>query len=154
MQKGFFAKDNDEAVRTMTRTGNKKELLKGPLYFTIVMIIMGTLFLNTPVAITSMSFLGWGDGVAPVIGKKYGRTEYKIFCRKSLQGSIAFFVFGFLAAALFNYILLGELKFGVLLICGITATIMEAASPRDMDNIFIPAVVALLYLLLFNTFKW
>lgn len=35
----------------MTRTGDRRELLKGPLYFTLVMNIMG--------ALLSMGFLGW-----------------------------------------------------------------------------------------------
>ncbi len=33
IQKGLFASDDDEAVKTMTRNGDKSELLKGPFIF-------------------------------------------------------------------------------------------------------------------------
>jgi len=68
--KGFTAKQDDQAVKTMTRTGDRKELLRGPLYFTLVMNLLGTVFYSTPFALTAMGFLTWGDGLAPVVGTR------------------------------------------------------------------------------------
>lgn len=143
--KGFTAKADDQAVKTMTRTGDRKELLRGPLYFTLVMNIMGTIFFYSPSALTAMGFLGWGDGLAPVIGKKYGRHKYKILSEKSFEGSIAFFVFGFLAAVLFNYIFFGHVNLSFIFICAVITTIIEGVSPKDFDNILIPIAVMLIY---------
>ncbi len=149
LQKGFFAKPDDEAVKTMTRNNDRKELLKGPFYFTLVMNLMGTLFYNSNLAVTAMSFLGWGDGIAPIVGKKYGRHKYKIFAEKSIEGSIAFFVFGLGAGFLFSYLIFGSVKINHLLITGVITTIVEAVSPKDIDNILIPLAVVILYLLVF-----
>ncbi len=143
--KGFTAGSNDKAVKTMTRTGDPKELLQGPLYFTLVMNIMGTLFFYTPLALTSMGLLGWGDGLAPVFGKRYGKHNYKIFAEKSIEGSIAFFVCGFFAAVLFQIMFFHSAEITIILICAILSTFIEAISPKNLDNIFIPISCFLIY---------
>ncbi len=143
--KGFTAKPDDKAIKTMTRTGDRGELLKGPLYFTMVMNIAGTFLLYSPASIAAMGFLGWGDGMAPVIGKKFGKHKYNVISEKSFEGSLAFFVFGLLGAFFFNLILLGKADFEFLLICAFITTIVEGLSPKDFDNILIPLSVLLLY---------
>jgi phytol kinase len=145
--KGFTAKPDDQAVMTMTRTGDRRELLRGPLYFTLVMNVMGTIFFYSIGAITAMAFLGWGDGLAPVFGKRFGKHKYVILSEKSLEGSIAFFVFGLTAALLLNLLFFGDFNFGFLLSCAFAATVVEAASPKDFDNILIPLTVMFLFYL-------
>ncbi|MCF8240287.1 MAG: hypothetical protein K9J16_02800 [Melioribacteraceae bacterium] len=136
--KGLTASPDDDAVKTMTRTGDRNELLRGPLYFTIVMNIMGTFYFNTALAATAMGFLGWGDGLAPVFGQKFGKHKYKIVTEKSIEGSLAFIVFGTLAAMLFNYIIIGYVDVSLILLCAAATTFAEAVSPRDLDNFLIP----------------
>jgi len=143
--KGFTAGPNDQAVKTMTRTGERKELLQGPLYFSIVMNVMGTLFFYTPLALTSMGLLGWGDGLAPVFGKKYGKHKYKFFTEKSVEGSIAFFTFGFLAAIIFQLLFFHNFELKIILICSVLTTFIEAISPKNLDNVFIPISCFLIY---------
>lgn len=150
IQKGFFAKPDDEAVKTMTRTGDRRELLKGPLYFTLVMNLMGTVFYNTSLAVTAMSYLGWGDGIAPVFGKRFGKHKYKVLSEKSIEGSSAFFIFGFLASLFFNYVIFGKVIYAQIFVSGIVAVISEAISPRDMDNLVIPFVISLLYIFAYS----
>lgn len=150
LQKGFFAKPEDEAVKTMTRAGDRRELLKGPLYFTLVMNLMGTLFYNTTLSVTAMSYLGWGDGIAPIFGKKFGKHKFKFLSEKSIEGSFAFLIFGFLSSLLFNYILFGNIRLTENIIVGIAATIAEAFSPKDSDNLVVPAIIAILYLFVLN----
>jgi len=144
--KGFTAKPDDEAVKTMTRTGDRKELLKGPLYFTIVMNLMGTVFIYQEVALTAMGLLGWGDGLAPIFGKRFGKHKYKILVQKSIEGSLAFLLFGLFGASLFHFLILGEINFVNILVCAIIATIIESASPSDLDNFLIPLSVIVIYL--------
>ena len=150
LQKGFFAKPDDEAVKTMTRTGDKRELLKGPFYFTLVMNLMGTVFYHTNLSVTAMAYLGWGDGIAPVIGKRYGTHKYYFLSEKSIEGSIAFLIFGFLSAVFFNYILFGSVNIVQISVAGIVATIVEALSPKDLDNFLVPFFICLLYIFIFN----
>lgn len=145
--KGFAASSDDEAVKTMTRTGDRRELLKGPLYFTLVMCLMGTVFYKTPLALTAMGILGWGDGLAPVFGKRFGKHKYYILSEKSIEGSLAFLIFGFFGALIFNLFFYESIDIGFILGLAILATFIEAVSPKDFDNLLIPLSIILAYLL-------
>lgn len=143
--KGFTAKPDDQAVKTMTRTGDRRELLRGPLYFTLVMNLLGTVFYSTPFALTAMGFLTWGDGLAPVVGTRYGKLSYKVFSTKTIEGSVTFFIFGLTGAVLLNMLFGQTINLEFMLICAGVATTVEGISPKDFDNIFIPLSIYLLY---------
>lgn len=145
--KGFTADENDEAVKTMTRTGDRRELLKGPLYFTIIMCIMGTVYYKTFFAFTAMGILGWGDGLAPVFGKRFGKHKFKILSDKSIEGSVAFLIFGFIGALVFNLIFGVQIDYKLLLLITLFATLIEAISPKDLDNLLIPVGVGIAVIL-------
>lgn len=145
--KGFTADENDEAVKTMTRTGNRQELLKGPLYFTIVMCIMGTIYYKSIFALTAMGILGFGDGLAPLFGKRFGKHKFKILSEKSIEGSLAFLVFGFIGALIFNSLFGIKIDLQFFIIVTIFTTIIEAISPKDLDNLLIPIAVGFAILL-------
>ncbi|MBN1300240.1 MAG: hypothetical protein JW995_03410 [Melioribacteraceae bacterium] len=146
--KGFSADENDEAVKTMTRTGDRKELLKGPLYFTIIMMIMGTVYYNSQISAITMGILGWGDGLAPLFGKKFGRHTYNFVCEKTWEGSLAFLIFGIVGAFVYSVILFGELNMVLITICAVLTTIIEALSPKNADNLLIPAACLILFYLI------
>jgi dolichol kinase len=142
VQKGLFAQPEDEAVRTMTRTGDRRELLKGPLYFVIVATLCGTILYKSLPGIVAMATLGWGDGVAPIVGSRYGRWKYRIFSDKTVEGSLAMLIFGFAASVFFVWLVLpSELNITQLLLLAVVATLVEGCSPKEVDNILIPAAV-------------
>ena len=142
IQKGLFAADDDQAVKTMTRTGNKRELLKGTLYFVLVAMICGTIYYKQPAGILAMAMLGWGDGLAPIIGTRYGKMKYYILSDKSIEGSLAFLA-GSLAAGLFFTHLIVPESFNVMkiVVIALIATIAEGVSPKEVDNLTIPLTV-------------
>ncbi len=143
--KGFTASPDDDAVKTMTRTGDRQELLKGPLYFTMVMILMGTLMFEQYTAAVTMGILGFGDGLAPLFGKYWGKHRYTIMTEKSVEGSIAFLIFGILGAVLFGFIIFGHIDFKFIILAAAISTIVEAVSPKDIDNLLIPITCLLVF---------
>ena len=144
IQKGLFASDEDEAVKTMTRTGDKSELLKGPLYFVIVAAICGTLFYKTFPGIMAMTTLGWGDGIAPIIGSRYGKLKYEVLSSKSLEGTASMFIAAFAASLFFVWLIIpSEFNVMRIFLLSAIATVVEACSPKEIDNILIPIVVIL-----------
>lgn len=147
--KGFSADENDQAVKTMTRTGDRRELIRGPLYFTLIMNLCGTLFYGTTLSFIVMGFLTWGDGLAPVIGSRFGKHKYKLLSQKSIEGSIAFFVFGILGTIIFLFLFNQVINWNFLFLCAIIVTFVEAASPQDLDNILIPLAIGILYRLFY-----
>ena len=149
IQKGLFAADDDQAVKTMTRTGDKRELLKGTLYFVIVAMICGTLYYKQFAGVLAMAILGWGDGLAPIIGTRYGKLKYRVLSDKSVEGSLAFLV-GSIFAGLFFVRLIVPESFDAVKIVTIAfiATVVEGISPKEVDNLTIPfaVIVAASYL--------
>ncbi|MEL7243367.1 MAG: phosphatidate cytidylyltransferase [Cyanobacteria bacterium J06573_2] len=145
IQKGLFASDEDEAVKTMTRNGDRSELLKGPLYFVIVATICGTLFYKTFPGIMAIAVLGWGDGIAPIVGSRYGRFKYEVLSNKSLEGSLSMLIAAFAASTFFVWLIIPtELNILRIFLLCLIATVVEACSPKEIDNILIPAVVILI----------
>ena len=142
IQKGLFAATDDQAVKTMTRTGNKRELLKGTLYFVIVAMICGTIYYKQPAGVLAMAILGWGDGLAPIIGTRYGKHKYYVLSDKSVEGSLAFLVGSVAAGLFFTHLIIPESFHLVkILLIALIATIAEGVSPKEVDNLTIPLAV-------------
>lgn len=162
---------DDKDVIAMTRTGNPRELLRGTLYFTIVMMVAGTVLFGSWAGMLMMAIVGWGDGIAPYIGKRWGTHTYQIpFGReKSIEGSIGVAVFSIVGSLIF-LVLLGivggpldasdavlkdpdvdlAMIIIVIVILAIVAMLVEALSPADLDNLFIPASTIIVLLILDN----
>ena len=95
------------------------------------------------IGIVAMSY---GDGFAPLIDNIYGSRTYKIFQdTKSMEGSIAMFFFtifmGGVALAYYGQKINLPVIAGVALI----ATIVEAITPKEADNLTVSLASALLY---------
>lgn len=149
--KGLKASPDDPAVKTMTRTGDPRELLKGPLFFTLAMEFVGIFLFMKFIGVAIMGYLGWGDGIAPYVGKNWGKHKYKLLGReKSIEGSISVFLAGFLGSLLLYLLVFGSVpsiqQIYLLLILGVVAVIVEALSPPDVDNLLIPAALYLTWL--------
>mgnify|MGYP007072002194 CR=1 FL=1 len=76
--KGAIIRDRrDKDVVSMSRSGNPTELLFGPLQFTLVMIYVGLYHFRKPEACLIMGALGVGDGIAPLVGSRYGKHKFR-----------------------------------------------------------------------------
>ena len=126
----------------------------GLVYYAIAWAVLAYLFFDTKEVIAiGILAMSYGDGLASLIGIKFGKKKYQIFEDvKSYVGSYAMFTFTFIMmiiALLFygklslNY----ETLFLLLCIAGISA-IVEGVTPRGLDNLSVPFVAAILYFLL------
>ena len=159
-------KMKDEAfVRSMSRSGDPAELLKGTLYYAIIIFIV-TLFWfylpptgienANPGALIILGCLAGGDGFADIIGRKYGKhKKFGIFgAEKTIAGSIAMFlgsfIFSFGLIAIFSIGIpafnLVQLLIPILIICFLV-TIIEALSPPNYDNLTIPIGVIIMIII-------
>lgn len=112
--KGAIIKDRDDPdVRAMSRTGEPSELLYGPLHFCLVMNVLGIMSFRTQESLLSMSCLGFGDGIAPLVGTTFpfGRIPTYPFGaddKKTLSGTVAFFVASICGYYLMQFAVPGE----------------------------------------------
>ncbi len=172
---------NEEFVRTMSREGKARELLKGTLFYALVMVISSIFLWYAPVDFTyNPNFaifiptaflifgpLAGGDGFADLIGRRYGKHKFKIFAEKSVEGSLAMFFF----SVIFTFGLLGIYwliidpiyasisilaLIGPVFIVSAVTTIVEIFSPRHSDNILIPlaAIITIFALSWFGLYPY
>ncbi|KAK3162373.1 hypothetical protein QOZ80_1BG0088790 [Eleusine coracana subsp. coracana] len=96
---GLGIMKNDAMVKSMSRSGDCRELLRGPLYYaTTITFATSVLWRTSPVAIALICNLCAGDGIADVVGRRLGKEKLPYNPNKSYVGSIAMAVAGFLAS--------------------------------------------------------
>lgn len=99
---GLGVLKDDAAVQAMTRHGNPREILRGPLQYGIIFVVCTILFWRTsPVGILALMLMCGGDGLADIVGRRYGRAKLPFNPQKSWAGSAAMFLGGFVFALVF-----------------------------------------------------
>ncbi|KAJ6409340.1 hypothetical protein OIU84_008934 [Salix udensis] len=90
----------DEAtVKSMSRFGDHRELLKGPLYYVLTITGACAIYWRTsPIAIAAICNLCAGDGMADIVGRRFGRRKIPYNKNKSVAGSAAMAISGFVAS--------------------------------------------------------
>lgn len=146
------------SVDAMSRTGDPKEILKGPFFYGIVFVLLTILFWReSPIGIIALMILCGGDGFADIIGRRVNSFALKWSPRKSFAGTISMFLGGliFSSCLILIFINFGFLNinflesFPKILLLNILATIVESLPVRDWDNLTVPAIVVLVGLILF-----
>lgn len=129
----------------MSRSGDPSELLVGPLQFVCVMMWLGLFQFMTLEATIVMAALGIGDGIAPLVGKKWGKHTYQVpsGTPKTVEGSVGGV---FCGTVLGCYIYAPLLGFGVLpwrLVVAFAsiATLAEGTAPFSSDNVVVPVLL-------------
>ena len=142
---GFFA---------AMSSGDRSNL--GTVYFPLAAAVVALIFWDRPpLMVAALMPLTWGDGMAPVFGRTYGRNHtYTIFGHtRSLQGSAAFVVMGGLFTWLALWLLNGSPDLSpvaallpALVITGVAA-LVEAVSIWGLDNLTVTAAAVLIILI-------
>ncbi len=81
--------------------------------------------------------MSYGDGMAALIGEKYGKHKYQIFGdKKSFEGSIAMFLVLIVTLGIvLAYYHVSTSSFIIIPIVALVATIFEGITPKGLDNI-------------------
>jgi phytol kinase len=149
---------DDAAVEAMTRTGNPKEILRGPLFYGIVFVLLTVIYWkDSPIGITALMMMCGGDGVADIIGRRIKSPKLFWSREKSVAGSLSVFVGGALLTTLilFIYVSVGVFAspFTMYLIpivwIALGGMLAESLPFKDVDNITLTVVTALIGHLVF-----
>lgn len=146
------------SVDAMSRHGDRREILKGPLFYGIVFVLVTIVFWEvTPIGIVALMILCGGDGLADIVGNRIPSKKIPWSRRKSIAGTIAMFLggwlFSFLVLAIFISVgaipvSISNILLPITLISAI-CTIVETLPFKDLDNITVPITAIILGLLLF-----
>lgn len=152
-----FIRD-DAAVQAMSRSGNPREILRGPLYYGLIFVILTIVFwYNAPTGIVALMLMCGGDGLAEILGRNYGKIRIPWNPQKTWIGSLGMFIGGFslsifilwiyITVGIFTAPLLSLLP--ALLLISIAGTAIETLPIPDVDNITVTFTAVLLGILLF-----
>ncbi|CAM8916341.1 unnamed protein product [Rhodiola kirilowii] len=152
---------DDATVKSMSRSGDYRELLKGPLYYALAATIASAVYWrSSPIAIAIICNLCAGDGLADIIGRRFGYQKLPHNGNKSFAGSIAMAVAGFLASVAYMHYfsMFGFLSESWEMVWGFLAVSLGAALVESLpisttldDNLTVPLTSILLSSLVFNT---
>ena len=120
----------------------------GTVYFPIAAAVVVILFWEQrPLMVAALMPLTWGDGLAPVIGRAYGRRHYSVHTStRTVEGSAGFAVACFLFTWLALWLIPGSPDISwtaallPTLMITLATTLVEAVSIWGMDNLTITAV--------------
>ncbi|XP_042515621.1 probable phytol kinase 2, chloroplastic isoform X2 [Macadamia integrifolia] len=150
----------DEAiVKSMSRNGDYRELLKGPLYYAATITLACAIYWRTsPIAIAAICNLCAGDGLADIVGRRFGSLKLPYNRNKSFAGSIAMASAGFIASIMYMHYfsLFGlvhrswEMVFGFLIVSLLTAVVESLPISSELDdNLTVPLTSVLIGNLVF-----
>jgi len=134
-------------------TGEKGQL--GTIYFPISFVALVWLLWDHPhLMVASLMPMTWGDALAAIVGRRIGQRRYTVAgSTRSLEGSVVMFLASWVA----TLVPLGMLApapldlvtaVGVAAATAFGAMIVEAVSPWGVDNLTVPAVSALVLVLM------
>ncbi len=146
------------AVEAMSRSGDRKEILHGPLYYGLAFILITVLFWReTAVGIVALMVLCGGDGLADISGSLIGGRVLPWSGKKTFIGSLTMLLGGFVFSVLMVWVFVqmgyleGPISNFILPILGIAlvTTIVESLPFENIDNITVPLFSVLIGLLIF-----
>lgn len=149
-----YASYKMDIIKVMERNdGEENKDSLGTVYYAISLFVLAIVtfgFIKNPlVGLCGIAVMGYGDGLAAVIGQSIKSPEYKIgTSKKTLAGSFTMFlvtlmiIAGFLIYSQSDYIAIKSILVAVLM------TIIEAVSIKGTDNLTVPLLTSLMAFLL------
>ena len=130
-------------IKIMEREDKKEGI--GTVYYAISLTVLSlvTFYINKPIlALPGILIMGYGDGLAAVIGQKVKSKSFNILgSTKSIAGSATMLIVSLIISILiFSFIGIEYLILKAFLIA-IIATILEAISVKGLDNITVPIII-------------
>jgi dolichol kinase len=129
------------------------------VYYAITWTILAYIFFDNMIIIAiGILAMSYGDGIASLIGSKYGKKIYNISGdKKSIMGSIAMFIFTFIMIIIAILIYINIFSYDIIItyelilylfLISIIAAILEGITPKGLDNITVPLLVSFSYWIL------
>lgn len=139
----------------MTRTGNRKELLLGPLLYGLTFILTTCYFwIDSFTGIIASIILSVGDGFSGLIGERYSKvSKYQLPHNrlKTWQGTISFFISSVIFCLFFVHFFEFQVSlmfYTKIILTSFVSALVESLPLKEWDNIIVYIFALLFYKLL------
>jgi phytol kinase len=150
---GLGVMKDEASVKAMSRTGDRREILRGPLFYGIVFVVMTLVYWkDSPIGMVALMLMCGGDGLADILGRGLKSPKLPWNKDKSWAGSLGMFIGGWaLAAFILGMFVLAGIFVGPftgylipITLIALAGTAVESLPLKDVDNITVTlAAVAL-----------
>lgn len=135
-------------ISVMERDEQDKDGL-GTVYYALSLFILSIftfgIIKRPEIGLCSILIMGYGDGLAAIIGRSVKSIPYKIGkTKKTLAGSCTMLFISFVIVAIFLASVNADLWMLKAVLLAISVTILEAVSIKGTDNITVPVFACLL----------
>ena len=150
---GLGIMKDEAAVQAMSRTGDAREILRGPLFYGIVFVVLTVVYWkDSPIGMVALMLMCGGDGLADVVGRRWGKTKLSWAAEKSWVGSLGMLLGGWLFALFILWIFVSVGVFAApfsayllpLTIIALVGTLVESLPIKDIDNLTVTLVAVIL----------
>lgn len=144
---------DEAAVKAMSRTGERTEILRGPLFYGIIFVLLTIIYwLDSPIGIVALMLMCGGDGLADILGRRYGTKTLPWNRGKTWMGSLGMFLGGWLVAlaviAIFVSAQVFPAPFSIYIIpitiIALAGMLVESLPFKDIDNITVTLAAVIL----------
>lgn len=138
---------DDAAVKAMTRTGDRREILRGPLFYGLMFVALTLIYWkDSLIGIPALMMMCGGDGIADIIGRRIHSPRLPWSREKSLAGSLSVFAGGWLLTMLIFaiYVWMGTFSgplsrfLSPVTWIALGAMLIESLPFKDVDNLTVP----------------
>lgn len=151
---GLGVVKDEASVKAMSRSGDRREILRGPLFYGIIFVAMTLIYWRTsPIGMIAVMLMCGGDGLADILGRGIKSPKLPWNKDKSVAGSLGMLLGGWALALLIVgvYVVSKAPGFGAfavyllpVTIIAVVATLVESLPIKDVDNITITLVAVAL----------
>jgi phytol kinase len=149
---------DEAAVKAMARTGDRREILRGPLFYGIVFVAVTLIYWkDSLIGIPALMMMCGGDGIADIVGRRVRSPKLPWSREKSVAGSLSVFFGGWLLTLFIFaiYVWVGAFSGPVARFLlpvtwiALGAAVVESLPFKDVDNITLTVVSLLIGHLVF-----
>lgn len=149
---GFGILKDEASVQAMSRTGDPKEILRGPLYYGIMFVLLTIVYWkDSPIGMIALMMMCGGDGIADIVGRRVNSAKLPWSAEKSFAGSAAVFLGGWILSAVILFIFVSAGVFAgsfsayllPISVMALAGALIESLPYKDIDNITMTLASAL-----------
>ena len=149
---------DEAAVKAMSRTGDRREILRGPLFYGIMFVAITLIYWkDSLIGIPALMMMCGGDGIADIVGRRVSSAKLLWSPGKSIAGTLSVFAGGWLMTIFVFavYVWIGAFSGPMsrfllpVTLIALGATAVESLPFKDIDNITLTVVAALIGHLVF-----
>jgi phytol kinase len=156
---GLGVVKDEASVKAMSRSGDRREILRGPLFYGIIFVVMTLVYWKpSPVGMTAVMLMCGGDGLADILGRGLKSPHLPWNRNKTWFGSLGMLLGGWVLSALILAVFVAASvlhgPFAAYLlpltIIAVVGAAVESLPLQDVDNITVTLAAVILGTFLFH----